>query len=332
MKDLRLILSVYVKHLRQMGNSLRLSLFIFAILLPFGLFAAEDSNQIKSEVRIANLLPYLVHPPLVEPCLPSDFALGEREDDPYFSHGYYWGNVKTVQGYFENPSSLNSCIIRAQVSTNVTQIGLDRFSNDGKTNDLTAAGFTEILVNKGKWGIFPYREVHAKGPKGRHYYQLWVGLNEESGATIYFQLLYPEYINEPTQNQKKIWHDFIKKTSFMSLQDLMVFHEVKKPKIPDVPYKFFVEKRLYDNRYAIMVESQDHIEVDVHEVREINLLSGAFDKPYLELQVDIRENALVKSDTFQVDFTPVDEFTFHSCLLYPKALRITPDFFLLLKR
>lgn len=315
-----------------MRNSFRFSFFILAIFLSFGLFALEGSSQIKSEARISNLLPYLVRPPLVDPCLPLDFTLGQREDDPYFSHGYYWGNAKTVKSYFEDPSSLNSCIIRAQVSTNVTQIGLDRFSNDGKTNDLTAAGFTEIMVNKGKWGIFPYREVHAKGPKGRHYYQLWVGLNEESGATIYFQLLYPEYLNEPTQNQKKVWNDFIKKTSFMSLQDLMVFHEVKKPQAPEVPCKFFVEKRLYDNRYAIMVETQSQIEIDVKEIREINLLSGAFDKPCLELQVSIRENAQVKSSTFQVDFTPVDEFTFHSCLLNPKSLKIHPDFFLLLKK
>ena len=313
-----------------MGNRFWFSLFIIAASLQLGLFASEESNQ-KSEVRIANLLPYLVHPPLVDPCLPPDFILGERDEDPYYTQGYYWGNTKTVESYFENPSALNSCLIRAQVSTNVTQIGLDRFSNDGKTNDLTAAGFTEIFVNKGKWGIFPYREVHAKGPKGRHYYQLWVGLNEESGATIYFQLLYPEYLNEPTQNQKKIWHDFIKKTSFMSLQDLMVFHEVKKSQAAEIPFKFSVEKRLYDNRFAIVIESPTHVEVDVHEVREVNLLAGSYDKPYLELELDIRENAAVKSETFEVDFTPVEEFTFHPCLLYPKSLRINPDFFLLFK-
>jgi hypothetical protein len=81
-----------------------------------------------------------------------------------------------------------------------------------------------------------------------------------------------------------------------------------------------------------MVETQAHIEIDVKEIREINLLSGAFDKPCLELQVSIRENAQVKFTTFQVDFTPVDEFTFHSCLLYPKSLKVNPNFFLLLKK
>lgn len=117
----------------------------------------------------------------------------------------------------------------------------------------------------------------------------------------------------------------------MSLQDLMVFHEVKKSQAAEIPFKFSVEKRLYDNRFAIVIESPTHVEVDVHEVREVNLLAGSYDKPYLELELNIRENAAVKSETFEVDFTPVEEFTFHPCLLYPKSLRITPDFFLLFK-
>jgi len=315
-----------------MGKGICFSLFFIALSFGLGLNAGEQIDQAKSEVRISNLLPYLVHPPLVEPCLPQDFTLGKREEDPYFTQGYYWGNSSTLKGYFEDASSLNSCIIRAQVSTNVTQIGLDRFSSDGKTNDLTAAGFTEIMVNKGKWGIFPYREVHAKGPKGRHYYQLWVGLNEESGTTIYFQLLYPEYLNEPTQNQKKIWRDFIKKTSFLSLQDLMVFHEVDKPQKKSERFSFSIEKRLMDSKFAILIDSPDQLEIDVHEMRECNLLTGVFEKPYVELQVDIREGETIRSDTLQVAYTPVQDFTFYPALIYPNSFESYPGYFLLLKK
>jgi len=32
------------------------------------------------------------------------------------------------------------------------------FLKNPQVNDLTAAGFTEIKVKRGKWGIFPYRE------------------------------------------------------------------------------------------------------------------------------------------------------------------------------
>ena len=147
-------------------------LLFLTLFFKIGLDASEGIAQENREIRISNLLPYVVHPPLVEPCLPASFTLGQRDEDPYFTEGYYWGNQTTLQGYFENPESLNGCLIRAQVSINVSQVGLNRFSNDGRINDLSAAGFSEIMVNKGKWGIFPIRDLHAKGPKGRHYYQL----------------------------------------------------------------------------------------------------------------------------------------------------------------
>lgn len=311
-----------------MKNGFRSFLFLLVFFIGTNICVAEN---LKSEVRISNLLPYLIHPPLVEPFLPSDFTLGKKDNDPYFSQGYYWGNSKTIKNYFENPSSLNSCIIRAQVSSNVTQVSLDRFSSDGKINDLTASGFTEIIINKGKWGIFPYRELHAKGPKGRHYYQLWVGLNEESGATIYFQFLYPEYLSEPTQNQKKIWNDFIQKTSFLSLQDLMAFHEAKSSKQRNQAFRFCVEKRRIDNRFVVLLEASDDLEIDVHEIKDYNLLTGIFEKSYVELQVDIRDRGHVKSDNIKVNYSVVEDFTYYPTLFFPKKMDAYLNYILLLK-
>lgn len=300
-------------------------LFLFLLFTEAQTYALED---LKSEVRISNLLPYLVHPPLVEPCLPDDFILGQKKDDSYFSEGYYWGNSMTLQTYFENPSKLNSCLIRAQISSNIKQIGLDRFSSDDKMNDLTAAGFTEIILNKDKWGIFPYRELHAKGPKGRHYYQLWVGLNEESGVTIYFQLIYPEYLSEPTQSQKKIWNDFIKKTSFLSLQDLIAFHQKESPKQKSKPFKCSVEKRRVDNRFAIFFDSKDNLDIHIQDIHEHNLLTGVFKKPYLELVIDMCDENHIESDTLEVEYRVVEDFTYYPTILYPEKFQISPDYFL----
>lgn len=197
---------------------LRLTLSFLIFLLSVTAFAQEKNDGL----RIEKLLPYIVEPPLVSPFLPVDFVLGKRKDDPYFSKGYYWGQQGSLADYFEDPTALKGCLIRSQLATTVTQEGFDRFSNDGKTNDLHAAGFTEIKVNKGKWGIFPYKERVTKGPRGRKYYQMWVGLNTDEGSTLSFQLLYPEYLHEPTQHQKQIWKNFINKTELLDLKDVLV--------------------------------------------------------------------------------------------------------------
>ncbi|MCB1116937.1 MAG: hypothetical protein KDK71_10775, partial [Chlamydiia bacterium] len=157
-----------------------LSLLLFVMTHVYG-------SQKEETIRILKLFPYLVQPPLVNPALPTGFVLGEKEDDPYFSTGYFWGEIGSLKDYFESPNALKGCLIRSQVATSVKQIGFDRFSNDGQVNDLTAAGFTEIKVSRGKWGIFPYRDLVAKGPRGRKYYQLWVGLNTNEGTTLCFQ-------------------------------------------------------------------------------------------------------------------------------------------------
>lgn len=306
------------------------NLLLLPLLLSMGLDASEGILPSKQELRILDLLPYIVRPPLVDPCLPVDFALGERGEDPYFTQGYYWGSPKTIESYFNDPTSLNGCLIRAQVSTNVSQTGLDRFSNDGKTNDLTAAGFTEIKINKGKWGIFPFREIHAKGPKGRHYYQLWVGLNDESGATIYFQLLYPDYLNEPTQNQKTIWNDFVRKTSFLNFQDLLVFHERRETRTHDKYFRFSAQKRLLDNKFSIHVEVlKEETALIIREIKEHNLAQGHFQEPYIEMQVDIQEGDKLTSKTYSVLYTPVEHFSFPSQLLNPNNLQVESNYFLL---
>ena len=69
-----------------------LSLFLVVFTSSFA--QIEGEFRASEPLRILKLLPYLVHPPLVDPYLPDDFTLGLRADDPYFSEGYYWGLKK----------------------------------------------------------------------------------------------------------------------------------------------------------------------------------------------------------------------------------------------
>lgn len=315
-----------------MEKGLPLYFLFLLLILGVELRASESLNPPKRVTRIESFLPGFSQPPSVEPFLPEDFVLGKQKDDPHFIQGYFWGNEKIIRSYFDDSSSLNGCLIRAQVSSNVTQIGLDRFSSDGKINDLTAVGFTEIMVRRGKWGIFPFREMHARGPKGRHYYQLWVGLNNKNGKTIYFQLLYPEYLNEPTQSQKKIWNDFVKKTSFLNFQDLLLLHGPKEAKTGNKRFEFLVEKRVIDGKFSIWaVPLKTKVKLEIREIKDYTLIQSHFKKPYLEIRAHILEEDNSYLEVLPILYKRVENFTFDTELLYPKKLQSHPNYFFLLK-
>ncbi len=285
-----------------------LLLFLAVTVLGFSKNKAED-------LRIFQLLPDVSQPPLVNPCIPQDFTLGVKEDDPFFTGGYYWGTKSNTTDYFADSSSLKGCLIRVQMSTKVTQLGFDRFSCDNNTHDLTAAGFTGVKMHRGKWGIFPYREIHAKGAKGRHYYQMWVGLNTEKGTTLCFQFIYPEYLNEPTQNQKNIWRDFVKKTTLLSMKDLLIARGVF-PDMEKVSFSAF--KRRCDQKFFIQMEGETaHFKV-------VRVAESPFklSLPQVEIHSLITcAGHEASPEKVQIPYDTVDHFPFETKMLSPTSFQ-----------
>lgn len=294
-----------------------LALFVLAVFfVPCIAENAED--ELPKEIRILNLLPYMVTPPLVNPALPDYFTLGIRKNDPYFSEGYIWGHKNNVEEYFKSEDSLSDCIIRAQISPSIFQIGVDRLNFDDNPNTIMATGLIEYSINKGKWGIFPYRELRAKGPKGRKVYQLWVGLNAEGGATLDFQFIYPAFLNEPTQNQKKVWSDFVKKTTLLNLEDLMLAKGVKaKQVMSDIEMDLskihlIAYKRKSDQKLLVMIESFGGLRqnVEVLLIEDFTtFLNGILKTP--SITVTVAQNLeSAEVENFQVFYQIVDEFPF----------------------
>ena len=293
--------------------------FFFAIgYLPC---AAEDLPEAEParEIRIIELLPYMVNPPLVNPLLPDYFILGTREDDPYFSKGYVWGHASNTEEYFAEDDSLSDCVIRAQVSPNVFQIGVDRLSFDDSPNTIVATGLIEYTINKGKWGIFPYREIKAKGPKGRKVYQLWVGLNVEGGATLDFQFIYPSFLNEPTQNQKKVWQDFVKKTTLLNLEELMLAKDAKARQVISDMEKdqshihLMAYKRKRDQKLLVVLES---LGIPSKKPKLLSIEDAKIPYSGIALKTPSAKVTLLKGleesevESFEVFYQIVDEFPF----------------------
>ncbi len=284
-------------------------------------FCIEKEAVSEKALKIFELLPFVVHPPLVEPHLPQQFLLGSQNGDPYFSQGYYWGSQNSLDEYFAHQDKLSGCLIRAQISSSVFQSGVDKFSFDRNPNDLAAAGFTEVRMNRGKWGIFPYREVQAKGPKGRRHHQLWVGLNSTEGTTIYFQLIYPTFLNEPTQSQKKIWKDFVMKTGLLNHDDLVLAHGLKQKRrqaersLTADSISFSVEKRKRDHKFLVRVDSQDE-RVHVQSVKECMSVADALRSvSVVEIEAIISKNEEQEVRITHIPCSVVDEFSFGTDLL-----------------
>lgn len=279
------------------------------LLLLMAMTVLGFSQNKAEDLRILQLLPDIAHPPLVNPCIPQDFTLGMKEG------GYYWGTKSNTADYFADTSTLKGCLIRAQISTKVAQLGFDRFSCDANTHDLAAAGFTGIKMQRGKWGIFPYRELHAKGPKGRHYYQMWVGLNTEEGTTLCFQFIYPEYLNEPTQNQKSIWRDFVSKTAFLSMKDLLIARGVF-PDMEQISFSAF--KRRCDQKFFIQMEGEvSHLKVVGVAETPFNLAL-----PLVEIESLVTcAGHEPSSEKVQVPYNVVDHFPFEIKMLSPTSFQ-----------
>src|SRR5690606_13553669 len=130
-----------------------------------------------------------------------------------------------------------------------------------------------------------FREMQAKGPKGRHYYQMWLGLNDEKGTAIYFQLIYPEYLTEPTQSQKNLWKNFVKKTQFLSYEDLLVLRESPAGEKTDYAY-FKIEKRRSVHKFFIQATpTNENANIQIQEIKDHQPISGHFGRPFLEISL-----------------------------------------------
>ncbi|MBI3211840.1 MAG: hypothetical protein HYZ47_04055 [Simkania negevensis] len=244
--------------------------------------------------------------------------------DPKSTAEYFWGKKETLEQYFQYPSSLNGCLIQAQIAIDTKQISFDRFSLDGEIHkQLQGEGFTGISLRKGKWGIFPYRHLRAKSPKGREEYTLWVGLNTEGGKTLCFTLVYPYYLNEPSENQKKMWKDFVEKTTLLSLSELeLASKKAAKAnftidiELPEGNINLRIEKRQRDQKFLVLMEKGKE-RVEVKGLKDLSLSFSNFLKrpSYLvEVTLAFKEHSQ-KNRTVCVPFHLVDSFSYEVGML-----------------
>lgn len=243
----------------------------------------KDMQQVKNDLRIFELLPNLLCPLAVDPCIPIDFIAGSPNGklDPY--DWIYWGPKEVMKAYFENPDSLDVPLLRVKLSANVAQTGPKSFNGESSSEFLNQMkktnpkGFAAIET---KWGDYPVLSVRNQIEK-QLILMAWVGLNvPEGGWTLMFNLVYPNKNGHPNIEDRQLWENLITKTTQLSdrdffkacgqdLQDGYTLVNVGGAKL-----KMVAEKRQSDGALQVVVipESSD---VEFHYVDMTEGLMGA---------------------------------------------------------
>ena len=81
------------------------------IINPLMAIAPQDKHDVKSDLRILELLPNLLCPLAVDPGIPADFVALSPNGilDPHDL--IYWGPKDVLKAYFKDPSSLKDPLV-----------------------------------------------------------------------------------------------------------------------------------------------------------------------------------------------------------------------------
>ena len=259
------------------------SLFACILIMnPLIAIASQDTQDVKNDLRILELLPNLLCPLAVDPGIPSDFiALSPNGIlDPY--DWIYWGPKNVLKTYFEDPSSLKSPLIRVKLSAMVAQTGPNSFHKSFMEylKKLKQEDPKEFASIETQWGDYPVLAIRSI-LEGQLNFTAWVGLNDpEAGWTLLFDLVYPDKKGHPNKKDRQLWESLLTKTTQLKDgdyfkacgQDLQEGYTLVN--IDGAKLKMLAEKRQSDGTLQVVVipESSD---VEFHYVDMMECEMGA---------------------------------------------------------
>lgn len=295
------------------------------IMQPLTAADLKDGQDMKSDLRISELIPNLLKPLAVDPSIPADFvALSPRGTlDPY--DWIYWGPRDVLKAYFDDPSSLKEPVLRVKLSANTAQTGPNSFNNE-KPEEFIKRVQNEYPKGFGyfetRWGDYPVFAVKTQ-KENQLIFMAWVGLNDpEAGWTLLFNLVYPDMKDHPNENDRQLWDSFIIKTSQLKdgdffkaygqdLQEGYTFVNVGGAKL-----KMIAEKRQSDGTLQVVVIPESS-NVKFHYNDMMECLMGAkwnYGKPIIKVYGEIGINKENFESTINyvtsIFFKTVPEFSF----------------------
>jgi hypothetical protein len=234
----------------------------------------DQAIELDNAPRILGLLPSDLVPPLpVEPALPSNFVAVNSTSCTDWT---YWGPKDAVESYLKDRSTLQSAIIAMKLSNTFqsTSGTLDREIRDA-CRDLKALG-RPYKSNKTHWGEYPVHILETSLPE-MTLHNVFVGLNDQSGAILMFVLLHPKPHSAPSKNDIALWHQFIRNTKPLEApalfravgQDLQPGYTVVKTMRAKL--KMTAEKRQRDGMVQVVVIREPGVSFECQQISEGHL-------------------------------------------------------------
>lgn len=289
------------------------SLFLFTLTMnPLIAIDLEDKQDAKNDLRILELLPNLLCPLAVDPCIPKDFIALSPNGTLDAYDWIYWGPKDVLKAYFEDPNSLKVPVFRVKLSANTVQTGPNLFNEDMKKflkllKKEDPKGFSSIET---QWGNYPVIAITTE-KENNFIFLAWVGLNDpKAGWTLMFNLVYPNQKGHPNKEDRQLWESLFTKTTQLKDgeyfkacgQDLQEGYTLVN--VGGAKLKMIAEKRQSDGKLQIVV-IPDGSNVKFHYLNMIEGGMGAKWK-YGEPIVKVSGKIVIKNENNQ---TIIDHVT-----------------------
>lgn len=280
--------------------------------------------QQPDNLRIKDLLPGLVYPLAVNPAIPADFVARTPTGASNLMEAMYWGPKEVLKKGF-NPRKLNTPVIKVSISQSVAQTGPHSFNHEDPTalqESLTKnfGSITNFIVTK--WGNYPVISAQTK-VMDTTVCLAWVGLNEENGTTLLFDLIYPNEKGRSNKSDLQLWDDFIRNTTALKGVDFFKVHGQDLQEgytlqdLGPAKIKIIAEKRQRDGMIQVVVLPQSSDLKYKFTAMEEDVMVGQWKKgePLVKVfsQVEMREGSskFIQDNVTPIFYKTVSEFSYN---------------------
>jgi hypothetical protein len=129
-----------------------------------------------------------------------------NEPDPH--DWIYWGPKDVLETYFKDEQSLSVPVLRVKLSSNVSQIGPNKFSGDNDLQGMLKKDPNSKLKSL-MWNQYPVQAIELN-LNNKRLFTAWVGMNDPEGHwVLMFNLVYPEKSGHPDILDIELWNNFL---------------------------------------------------------------------------------------------------------------------------
>ncbi len=290
---------------------MRITCLIVSCFIFFSLNSKEKNLRIHQYIpKKGNSFTFAV-----DPALPDDFICYSQDGILSHEGTLIWGKKETIDQFLTNPKEISDPLILVSISPNVFQ------KTYGKLIEIKSQDILQYTkdfeIERGTFGDYPYCKTWVKS-NDKIYHCAHIGLNHESHAVLFLQLLQPED-GSKTKQAELLWNAFFKNTKQLPFPDFALAHGhdmqtgFTTVEIQDKKFKVTAEKRKKDGKIKLSVIPLDQDLIFNHINTYVDMMRTDWHKGELILKtlgtfID-QKNSIYMNMTVAILVKEVEEFS-----------------------